>query len=44
MFVVCLFVVQFNQFMKVIREMLQAIETEQQAHLEQLSKMEEQTK
>ena len=34
---------QFNQFMAVIREMLKQLETEQQAHLKQLSKMEEQT-
>ena len=30
--------------MKVIREMLHKVEVEQQAHLDQLSKMEEQTK
>ena len=30
--------------MKVIREMLVKVETQQQTHLEQLSKMEEQTK
>ncbi len=35
---------QFNQFMKVIGEMLKKVEVEQKAHLEQLSKMEEQTK
>ena len=35
---------QFNQFILVIRDMLQSVETEQQTHLEQLSKMEEQTK
>ena len=38
------FCFQFNQFMLVIREMLKAVEVEQQSHLEQLSKMEEQTK
>ena len=36
--------VQFTQYMAVIREMLKQMETEQQAHLTQLSKMEEQTK
>jgi len=35
---------QFNQFMLVIKDMLQRVETEQQSHLDQLSKMEEQTK
>jgi len=35
---------QFNQFMLVIKDMLQRVETDQQSHLDQLSKMEEQTK
>ena len=35
---------QFKQFMLVVREMLQCVEMEQQTHLEQLSKMEEQTR
>jgi SCY1-like protein 2 len=37
-------VAQFNQFMVVIRDMLQCVETEQLTHLEQLSQMEEQTR
>ena len=40
----CVCSLQFDQFMKVIREMLHKVEVEQQAHLDQLSKMEEQTK
>ena len=35
---------QFTQYMAVIREMLKQMESEQQAHLTQLSKMEEQTR
>ncbi|XP_019850121.1 PREDICTED: SCY1-like protein 2 isoform X2 [Amphimedon queenslandica] len=37
-------VTQFNQFMMVIKEMLKKIESDQRVHLEQLAKMEEQTK
>ena len=38
------FLLQFNQFMVVIREMLDKVESDHQTYLEQLSKMEEQTK
>lgn len=34
---------QFNQFMMVVKEMLKQVESEQQQHLKQLSRMEEQT-
>ena len=40
----CFSGLQFTQFLRVIREMLQKVEGEHEAYLQQLSTMEEQTK